>query len=168
MQNQNQYQNPNRPANPNFVPMIIKFALMASVFVYLFVLFAQFQFQMSEFDPASFMANELNPMLAMMSVISIVMASVLPKILAKANDSQNSSGQSHDQDIQNDPVKMHQKYFVPFVIQLVLYESVAVYGFIVGFLSKDPVFMVPFAVVALAFMSMVKMGPGKKKMGAQY
>lgn len=74
--------------------------------------------------------------LAFMALISLVMSSVVPKLLAKSNP---------------------QDTFVPFVVRMALLDTIALNGFIIATLSHNPAKIWIFAAVAL--LGMIKAYP---------
>lgn len=130
-----------------FVPKIVKYALIFSALVYVIVAGAQYQFQYPSFDVEAFLANQLNLILSLVAVSMIGVASVLKKIL---------SGGVADKDFNimdnNEKLIFYKKKFIPYIVQLVVYESITIYGLVLSFINKNPSYIIPFAILTIVLM----------------
>jgi hypothetical protein len=150
------------PSKPLFVPRVLWGALLASTFIYLYVLYTVARDRADlEPDPA------LLPALGAVALGAAVASFLLPaqmhraaaksvKLEVKEIPDPNASVAFRDQTptirVFADPDEVRKKavalYHTPLILSLALSEAVAVFGLVLGFLGFDWMMVLPFFVTS--------------------
>lgn len=152
MQNSSMQNPSTQKANPLMIMKIIWVALFMSVYVYGFVSIVVVKnYRLAAGEVLiEYSAHPLFMPLAIAAAFSLVLSYVLPRRLSNKNSAQGNSMSVSRRLSSGDPatapapdVADMQKYFVPFMMRLILTETIVIYGLVLSFMTHQmpPVLM---------------------------
>ena len=140
------------PMNSN-IRMIIKFAMMITVVLYGVVAFVTVK-PSAAFSFDKLMADPFAAIIAFLAVSMILVGKVVSGALKRGIEpKRDESGRKVF-----DPSQAA-KFFSAMVVELALYEAIAVFGLVLTFIKGQPKILAPFALLALVMMASVKTSP---------
>ena len=142
------------PERPLVTLQVVCMALMVSVFVYGFCLFMVAEPGLAESDP-------LIPMAMMFAAVSVAVVSfVLRRMLlgslalGRSHENELLRGMPASQEVlEQELMSIQQRLFPGIIAPFALCESVAIFGFIAGYLEGNASLYVPYGVASLVLMA---------------